>query len=333
MSTNEPWRRPVVELADAVRAGEQKAIDLVDLCLARIERAQDDLNAFVHVDAEGARRRAREVDESVAGGTDPGPLAGVPFGVKELEPVAGWPYSEACQVFTDRIAEYDSTQVTRLKASGAIPIGMTAAPEFGSISYTRSHVHGTTRNPWNRERTPGGSSGGSAAAVAAGLVPFCTGSDGGGSIRIPCSYSGLFGLKPSWGRISHGPRVHGADLTAVVGPMTTTVRDAARYLDCVVGVDVHDRWSVPAPDLSYEAVLDAFELTGLRVAWSASLGHGRCDPDVEQGAHEAAEALVAAAGFRFVHRPLDLPGPATAWGILGGPDIFPPPAPHLPDRA
>src|SRR5439155_11683026 len=153
--------------------------------LARIEKAQGDLNAFVHVDADGARRRAAEFEAAVRAGRDPGPLAGVPFGVKELEPVEEWPHTEASRVFAARTADHSSTEVERLVAAGAIPVGLTAAPEFGTIAFTRSHLHGTTHNPWSRARTPGGSSGGSAAAVAAGLTPFCTRSDRGGSIRIP----------------------------------------------------------------------------------------------------------------------------------------------------
>src|SRR5439155_7720997 len=165
-------------------------------------------------------------------------------------------------------------------------------------------------------------SGGSASAVAAGLVPFCTGSDGGGSIRIPASYSGLVGPKLTWGRISHGPKPFASDLTAMLGPLTTTVRDAARYIDCVVGVDVQDRWSLPHPRFSYEDKITATPLDGIRVTWSASLGYGVCDAEVEDVAKDAAFALIKAAGFDDTGRDVDLPDTATAWGILGSTDMY-----------
>src|ERR687894_792642 len=176
----------VIEVAEAVRRGERKAVEVLDDCLARIEAGNEELNAFVHVDADLARREAQKVDEAVARGDDPGPLAGVPFGVKDLEDCGGMPTSHGSLLFKDRPpVESDSIHVARLRAAGAVPVGKTAAPEFGTVAFTSTKAWGVTRNPWNPERTPGGSSGGSAAAVAAGLVPFCTASDGGGSTRIP----------------------------------------------------------------------------------------------------------------------------------------------------
>jgi len=130
--------------------------------------------------------------------------AGVPMGVKELVSVTGWPETFGSMLYKDKIADHDSTEAARLQASGAVLVGLTTSPEFGSTNCTRTYLHGTTRNPWNPERTPGGSSGGSAAAVASGMMPICTGSDGGGSIRIPSSYCGLFGFKVSFGRVDRG---------------------------------------------------------------------------------------------------------------------------------
>lgn len=327
------WQWPVTDLVTAVKSGQLRASELVETCVERIERSHDDLNAFVHTDAGQARAAAADIDSAVARGDDPGPLAGIPFGVKELEPVEGWPYTSASKVFEHRVAEYTSTQVTRLRAAGAIPIGLTAAPELGSLAHTRSVLHGTTHSPWNLERTPGGSSGGTAAALAAGLVPMATGSDGGGSIRIPAAYSGLFGIKVTWGRVSEGPRMSSGDLTGVRGPLSTTVRDAARYLDCVVGIDVHDRWSLPHPGFSYEERLDPGALRGLRAAWSSTLGYAVCDPEVEKVAHEAAMHLVEMAGLELVERPVDLPPPGLTWSILGSQDVFRTLAPYWPDCA
>src|SRR3954453_365785 len=182
--------RTVIETAEAVRRGEVKAVEVLDECLTAIDKGNEALNAFVHLDPELARREAERIDGLVAQGEDPGPLAGVPFGVKDLEDCCGMPTSHGSLLYKGRPSlEEDSVHVARLRAAGAVPVGKTAAPEFGAVAYTSTPACGTTRNPWNLEKTPGGSSGGSAAAVAAGLVPFSTASDGGGSTRIPASFT------------------------------------------------------------------------------------------------------------------------------------------------
>ena len=179
------------DAAEAIRLGRYTASALLERCIAEIAAHDGDLNAFVHLDLDGARAAARAVDAAISAGEDVGPLAGVPFGVKDLEDCAGMPTTHGSLLFADEppVAE-DSIHVARLRAAGAIPIGKTAAPEFGTLQFTRSKALGVTRNPWDLTRTPGGSSGGSAAAVAAGLVPFATASDGGGSTRIPAGFSG-----------------------------------------------------------------------------------------------------------------------------------------------
>src|SRR5947208_10994168 len=191
----------VIDAAEAVRKGERKATEVLDQHAAAITAADDKLNAFVHLDLDRAREAAEQIDARRARGEDPGPLAGVPFGVKDLEDCAGMPTSYGSLLFKCRppVPE-DSVHVGRLRGAGAVPIGKTAAPEFGVTAFTHTKAWGTTRNPWDPTRTPGGSSGGSAAAVAAGLVPFSTASDGGGSTRIPAAFTGLVGLKPSFGR-------------------------------------------------------------------------------------------------------------------------------------
>ncbi|HMC42113.1 MAG TPA: amidase, partial [Acidimicrobiales bacterium] len=214
--------RTVIETAEAVRRGELKAAEVLDECLARIEEGTPKLNAFVHLDPDGAARAASAVDQAVAEGRDPGPLAGVPFGVKDLEDCAGMPTSLGSLLFKGRPpVAADSLHVARLRAAGAVPVGKTAAPEFGTTCYTSTKAWGTTRNPWNPEMTPGGSS--------------------GGSTRIPAAFSGLVGLKPSFGRIPH-PHF-GPSETAVFGALTTTVADAARHLDVVARPDDHHRAS------------------------------------------------------------------------------------------
>jgi aspartyl-tRNA(Asn)/glutamyl-tRNA(Gln) amidotransferase subunit A len=179
-------RESAVEVAAAVRGGQRKAVDVLDEALAAIADGNEALGAFVHVDEGLARAAAEAVDAAVAAGRDPGPFAGVPIGVKDLEDCAGMPTGHGSLPFAGRgPVAADSIHVARLRAAGAVPVGKTAAPEFGTLNFTKTKVAPVARNPWDPERTPGGSSGGSAAAVAAGWLPAATASDGGGSTRIP----------------------------------------------------------------------------------------------------------------------------------------------------
>ena len=292
---------PAHALAAAIRRGELAAVELMEATLERISWLNPTLNAFVALRAEEALADARGLGERIARGDDPGPLAGLPFGVKDLEDVAGLPTTYGSVPFRTHVAARDSTQVARLRRAGAIPVGKTNTPEFGYTAFTKNRVFGVTRNPWNVSRTPGGSSGGSAAAIAGGLVPLATASDGGGSIRIPASFSGAFGLKPTFGRVSRGPFGF-RDWVDVVcyGPLTRTVADAALFLDAVVGPDPHDPDALPHPGYSYVARLD--ELPGdLRVAYSPTLGYARVEPEVRR----AVEDAVAVLG-RSLGRPVDL---------------------------
>ena len=316
---SEPWL-PATVLADAVRAGTTSASSLVERAL-EAATADAELGAFVVLDPEGARATAAEVDEAVARGDDPGPLAGLPIGVKDLEDCAGLPTSHGSLLYQGRgpVAE-DSIHVARLRAAGAVPIGKTAAPEFGTLSWTRTKAWGVARNPWAVDRTPGGSSGGSAAAVAGGLVPLATASDGGGSTRSPAGFSGLVGHKASFGRIPDpGPL---DSMTAVVGALATTVADAARHLDVAAGPDPRDRTSLPAPGLSYEAVIETLATAGLRARWSADLGYAVVDPEVAHVAGAAASALAEAAGLDLDDEPVKLTDPVTTWLEGGSIDMW-----------
>ena len=311
----------VIAVAEAVRSGSMKAVEILDECLGRIESANAELNAFVHVDADLARREAARVDAAVAAGEDPGPLAGVPFGVKDLEDCAGMPTSYGSLLYKGRPpVDEDSIHVARLRAAGAVPVGKTAAPEFGATCYTHTPAWGTTRNPWNPARTPGGSSGGSAAAVAAGLVPFCTASDGGGSTRIPASFTGIVGFKPSYGRIPH-PRA-AVSQTSVFGALTTTVADAARHLDIAAGPDDRDRASLPAPAVSYEAAIESLDVSGLRAVWSHDMGFAVVEPEVGALAEEAAMTLAGEAGLKLVDRPMTFTDPIKVWLSAGAVDLW-----------
>jgi len=323
----------VIAIAEAVRSRERTAVEVLEECLARLDADNPALNAFVVVDEGLARKAAEAVDAAVARGEDPGPMAGVPFGVKDLEDCAGLPTSHGSLLYKDRPPmEEDSVHVARLRAAGAVPIGKTAAPEFGSTCMTATPAWGVTRNPWNPSRTPGGSSGGSAAAVAAGIVPFATASDGGGSTRIPGAFCGLPGFKPSYGRIPH-PGAQESN-TSVFGAMVTTVADAARHLDVVSGPDDRDRASLPPAGVVFESVIETLAVTGLRAAWSPDLGFAVVDPEVEASAFAAAEALVDAAELELVDRPVQISNALRLWLGAGAVDLWMDLEPGMwPDRA
>jgi aspartyl-tRNA(Asn)/glutamyl-tRNA(Gln) amidotransferase subunit A len=267
-----------IEVAELVRSRRVRAVEIVRTTLARIERLDPALRSFVAIDAEGALAAAERVDRHIREGQDPGTLAGVPIGIKDNEPVTGLPTRFGSLLHAEAKPDLeDSEHVARLRAAGAIPIGKVAMGEFGLDAITDTLLHGTTRNPWNLACTPGGSSGGSAAAVSAGLVPLCTGSDALGSIRVPAAFTGLVGLKPSQGRV---PRMHGFRDTAALGPLATTVADAARYLDAVSGPSARDRMTLPKPTISYERAITTLPVTGLRAAWSADLGFAPVEPEI-----------------------------------------------------
>ncbi|HET9690637.1 MAG TPA: amidase family protein [Acidimicrobiales bacterium] len=325
-----------VELAADVRSGRRRAVDVVEGCLRAIEAANPTLGAFVVVDADGARRAAEAVDRAVAEGRDPGPLAGVPFGVKDLEDCAGLPTSHGSLLYRDGPpAVADSPNVARMRAAGGVPVGKTATPEFGAVAITETAAWGTARNPWDPTRTPGGSSGGSAAAVAGGLVPIATASDGGGSIRIPAAFTGLVGFKPSFGRVPVPGNQPSA--TAVVGVVATTVADVATHLDVAAGPDDRDRTSLPAAAGSWRDAAETAAVAGLRARWSTDLGFAVVDPEVAAVCEQAAADLVAAAGLRWAPGPVDLGDPVRVWSSSGvldlwmdlGPGMWPDAAPSL----
>lgn len=272
--------RSAREIVGRVKAGEVSPRELMEETLRRIEAVNPRLNAFVAIQAERAMDEAKAMTERLARGEDPGPLAGLPIGVKDLEDAAGLVTSFGSVPYRDNVARHDSVQVARLRKAGAIVVGKTNTPEHGFTGFTKNRLFGTTRNPWNLDRTPGGSSGGSAAAVAGGLVAVCTGSDGGGSVRIPASYTGCFGLKTSQGRIPWGPAPYlWMYRLAGHGPLTRTVADAALYLDCTTGYHPADPDSLPKPPVSYLEVLERLP-RGLRLGFSPTLGYARVQADV-----------------------------------------------------
>lgn len=311
------------EAAAEIAAGRLGAVELLEECLGRVERHNESLGAIVHLDPEPARRAAEEVDRAVARGgkADLPPLAGVPIAVKDLEDCAGMPTSHGSLLYKGLgPVPADSIHLSRLRAAGAIPIGKTAAPEFGTLHFTHTKAWGTARNPWDTSRTPGGSSGGSAAAVAAGLLPMATASDGGGSTRIPAAFTGLVGLKPSHGRIP-SPDADPAQ-TAVYGALVTTVADAALHLDLVSGPDDRDRLSLPPPTVDYREATETLDVSGLRVGWSPDLGFAPVDPEVRAIAEAAARDAAAAAGVELVEVDVRLTDPVAAWLSAGAMSLW-----------
>jgi amidase len=234
--------RPATELAGMVRSGEISSRELVETSLARIEQLNPQLNAFVEIDAERALAAAEQIKSG-----DPRPFAGVPIAIKNNRPVKGYRITIGCSLMADHVADYDHNITRRLKQAGFVIVGTTTLPEYGILPVSEARLFGPTRNPWDLERTPGGSSGGAAAAVASGMIPVAHGNDGGGSIRIPAACCGLVGLKPARGRISAAPELGDSSL-GIDGVLSRTVADTAAILDVLAGYEPGDAtWAPPPP--------------------------------------------------------------------------------------
>jgi aspartyl-tRNA(Asn)/glutamyl-tRNA(Gln) amidotransferase subunit A len=284
----------VVELAHRVRTGQTSAREVVEHSLRQIEQHNRALNAFVAVDAARALAAADSVDGKVARGMDPGPLAGVPLAVKDLEDAAGYVTTHGSFAFADDPpAAADSLLVTRLVAAGCIVMGKTNTPELGWKADTDNALFGPTVNPWNPAHSPGGSSGGSAVAIAAGMVPLATGSDGGGSLRIPSSCCGLSAMKPSLGRVpSGGGSPPDWQHLSTKGPMARRLSDVVAALDVVVGPDPSDLRSLPRPEASWKAALED-PRPPRKVAWSPTLGYAEVDAEVLAVCERAVEVMAS----------------------------------------
>jgi aspartyl-tRNA(Asn)/glutamyl-tRNA(Gln) amidotransferase subunit A len=303
---------PATELAAMIRRKKVSPVEVVDAVLARIEQVNPALNAFVLLTADAARKEARAAERAVGRkGAALGPLHGVPFSVKDLVITKGVTTTFGTPLHRDNVPAEDAPIVARLRAAGAIMLGKTNTPTFGWIGATHNLLFGPTRNPWNLERTPGGSSGGASAAAAAGLGPLHVGTDGGGSIRIPASMTGIYGFKPSYGRVPTYP-VSGAWSLSHVGPMTRTVADAALAMNVCAGPDERDQYSLPAQRVDYLKSLSG-DLAGLRVAWAADLGFAEAvDPEVRDLCAGAARAF-RQLGARVEEVEPRWPSPRDAW--------------------
>ena len=330
---SDPLRLSLVEVTGALRARQLSAVELMSAVFRRLDERNAELNAVVAMyDRELLLAQARDADARIARGAA-GPLEGVPLGVKDLEDCAGLITSHGSIPYKDNLATHDSVQVARLRGAGAIPIGKTNAPEFGHTAVTKNLIFGVTRNPWNTALTPGGSSGGSSAALAACMLPLVTASDGGGSTRIPASFVGAFGMKPTYGRIPSEPKnlwYYGD--TAVNGPLTKTVADNALYLDVTSGYAPEDPSSLPHPGFSYQAKLAEGAPRKLRIAYSSDLGYAVVQTDIAQAVYDAARVFEKL-GHEVVEIKGGPPKMGQAWGMWGAFELAAANLHLLPERA
>ncbi len=309
----------VATIAAAVNSGQVSAREVTAHAIARIEALNPALNAFVAWDGDRALDQAAALDRRIAGGETVGPLAGVPVGIKDLEAAAGFTTSFGSDLHAaDPPAVEDSVLVGRLRSAGAVVMGKTNTPEYGHKGATDNVPFGQTTNPWSVGHSPGGSSGGTAAAVAAGMVPLGTGSDGGGSIRIPASLCGLSGLKTETARIPIvGRRMPGSGLLSTNGPMGRTAMDTAVALDAVVGPDGRDPLALPHTGECWTDAVAAATVPE-RVIWSPTMGFAKVDSEVLASCTAAVEAL-AAAGTEVLEVDEVFPtDPVDPWLVLWG---------------
>jgi len=275
-----------VGLTAAIRQGQVSAVEVVQASLDRAQAQQPTLNSFASLSPELALAQARAADAAQAAGRSLGALHGLPVSVKDLIAVEGLPFTSGSRAMAGNVARVSAPSVERLLAAGACVIGKTTTSEFGCKAVGDSPLTGITRNPWNTSKTPGGSSCGAAASVVAGVTPVALGTDGGGSIRIPASLSGLFGIKAQFARVPVFP-VSATPTLAHVGPLARTVRDAALLLSVISGHDPRDPFAVAGPVPDYLGACER-PIRGMRIAWSATLGYARPDPEVVEITRRAA---------------------------------------------
>jgi len=280
---------PATVLAEQIRSKRISPVEVIDAVYARLHEINPKINAFCTLTEAKARLAAKESEAAVMRGVQLGALHGVPVSIKDLLLTRGVRTMYGSRIRENYIPEEDAPSVAKVLAAGAILIGKTTTPEHGFKAVTDSPLTGMTRNPWNLNKTCGGSSGGAGAAIAAGLCPLAIGTDAGGSIRIPCSFNGIFGFKPSFGRVAAYPPSP-VPFLVHVGPMARTARDAALMLTTIAGPDERDLLSLPADATDYLSSCDR-GIRGLRVAWSATLGYAKVEPEVAHLTQTAARVF------------------------------------------
>ena len=319
------WKLDATALAQAICGKQLSAMEATEAALLRIVALDPKLRAFCEKTPELARAEAKAVDQAIAAGNAVGAFAGVPYGVKDLICTKGIRTASGSTAYADFIPDEDDIVVERMRAAGAVVLGKTTVPEFGYSGVGHNPVGPATRNPWNLERTSGGSSAGSGAAVAAGMCALALGSDGGGSVRIPSAHCGLVGVKASMGRVplypgtkdERYPGVSSWESLEHIGPMTRSVRDAALMLSVIAGPDDRDRRSIPCTDIDWLAAAKPGDLRGLRVAYSSDWGYAPVDPEVRRVVGEAVRVFERDLGCHVeeAHPGFDDPYPAF-WGLV-----------------
>jgi Asp-tRNA(Asn)/Glu-tRNA(Gln) amidotransferase A subunit family amidase len=287
-SVNDLDYTSATDLTRAIRERQLSPVELLDHVLERAQRLQPALNAFVTLDTERARVVAREAEAAVMRGDALGVLHGLTVSVKDLEPTAGLRTTYGSKFFEHHVPDFDGAVAGRLRSAGAIIFGKTNTPHWGHKDSCDNLLGPPTRNPWKLDRTSGASSGGAAAAVAAGIGPLAHGSDGAGSIRIPAALCGVFGFKPSLGLVPYWPNPDFWAARSHNGPLSRNVRDAALMLNAIAGPEPRDAVSLDVPSRDWLQACEAQDLKGLRVAWSPDFGYAAVDPEVRQVAAVAA---------------------------------------------
>ena len=304
MDRNDLCFTPATELRRLIDSRDISPVELTRNLLDRVERLNPTLNAFLTVSADLALEQAKAAEARAVRGALLSPLDGIAYSIKDLEPTAGVRTTYGSKWFEHNVPAEDGAVAGRLRAAGGILLGKTNTPHFGYKDMCDNLLGPPCRNPWNLERTSGASSGGAGAAVAAGMGPVAQGSDGGGSIRIPAALCGIFGLKPSFGRVPYHPNPDYWAARSHMGPMSRTVRDAALMLNIMAGADDRDPMSIDAPPQDYVMACDG-DLKGLRAAWSPDLGFGIVDPEVK--------AITERAAHGFVDLGCSLDAPVITW--------------------
>ena len=309
--------RPAFQLSALIASKQVSPVELTELYFQRIDQLDSKLNSYLTLDRDGAMKAAKEAQEAVVRGDDLGPLHGLPISIKDLELTKGIRTTSGTLVYKDRVPDEDSIVVERVRDAGAIILGKTNASEFGMLGAGENRLGDHCRNPWNTDRTTGASSAGAGAAQAAGLCALATGSDGGGSIRIPASFCGLFGIKPTQGRV---PKYAGTaapilpNLFSQSGPMTRTVRDSVMLFQVLAGHDARDPSSMREPVPDFDAALDR-DIDGLSIGWTPDFGYAAVDPDVAEITSTAARVFEEL-GCSVDESDLSFDSPFDTWWVL-----------------
>ena len=308
---------PATEQLELIRTKQVSPVELTELYFRRIDRLDSKLNSYLTLTQREALAAAGAAEEAVVRGDELGPLHGLPIAIKDLQMTKGVRTTQGSLLFKDRVPENDSAVVERVRAAGAVMLGKTNTPEFGMTGTCENLLGDYGRNPWNTDRTPGGSSGGAAAATAAGLCAMATGGDGGGSIRIPASFTGIYGIKPTQGRVSGYSGIDGPpapNQLSQQGPMSRTVRDSALLLQVLAGHDPRDPITLREAPGDYVAAVET-DVKGLRIGWSPDYGYAAVEPEVIDVAHKAA-GVFEELGCHVDDADLVLDSPYDAFGPL-----------------